>query len=115
MPTRIFLFGLCGKMGKALYECAPAQDCEIVGGYDRKTHESLPTFCDLRAVNVPFDVIADFSRPETLPEVISLATKTKRPVVLATTGYNEKQQRQIDELAQSVPVFQSGNYSIWKF
>ncbi|MDE6402127.1 MAG: 4-hydroxy-tetrahydrodipicolinate reductase, partial [Clostridiales bacterium] len=63
---KAFLFGINGKMGKMLVKCAPDFGYEITGGFDVTPHPDIPTFDDVRAVDVPFDVIIDFSRPQTL-------------------------------------------------
>ncbi|MDR2201502.1 MAG: 4-hydroxy-tetrahydrodipicolinate reductase [Clostridiales bacterium] len=111
--TDIFIFGLCGKMGNMLKDvCAKSGDYRVTGGFDLKKDPEIPTFGDVDAVNVPFDVIIDFSRPETLPRIRGLAVRTARPVVLATTGYDGERLAQIRELAKSVPVFLSGNMSL---
>ena len=109
---KIFLFGISGKMGKAVCECAQNCGAEITGGYDIFPHPSVPTFGDIKKINVPFDVIIDFSRPETLDSVIALAETKHCPTVLCTTGYDEKALKKIEALAKTVPVFKSGNMSV---
>lgn len=110
--TDVFLFGISGKMGRAVLECAGAQDCRISGGFDRVISPSAPTFSAVSEINVPFDVIIDFSRPETLDTIIQLTERFPRPVVLATTGYDQTAQEKIARLQEKIPVFQSGNMSL---
>lgn len=111
--TKIFLFGICGKMGNAISSCIENyKDVELSGGFDLKTNPNIPTFNDINTIDAPFDVIVDFTRPEALNQVLALAEKSHVPVVLATTGYSETQQKQIDESSKKVAVFQSGNMSV---
>lgn len=109
---KAFLFGISGKMGKMLVQCAPSFGYEITGGFDAFPHPEIPTFDDVRNINVPFDVIIDFSRPQTLTPLISLADARKTPCVIATTGYNDSELMSIRLLAKRVPVFRSGNTSL---
>ena len=65
--------------------------------------------------NVPehrFDVLIDFSHPDNLTRLCELSAKRKLPAVIATTGLTTAQFEQIDQLAQSVPVLYSANYSL---
>lgn len=110
--TKIFIFGISGKMGRALLSRAKELNCEITGGFDVVPHESVPTFTDVKKVNVQFDAVIDFSRPETLDSVIALAKERHCPAVLCTTGYDEKANEKIKALSKSVPVFKSGNMSV---
>ncbi len=110
---KLFLFGIGGRMGRAVVDAASsAEDFEVVGGYDVIPHPTVKTFCDIAEINVEFDVIIDFSRPETLDAVTALALKRGKGVVFAATGYSDEQQKQIEELSKSVPVLKSGNLSI---
>ena len=59
-----------------------------------------------------FDVIIDFSHPDGLDAIANFARETKVPIVIATTGYNDEQIKQIGTLAKEVPVLYSGNYSL---
>lgn len=108
----IFIVGIGGKMGKAVSERATALGISVAGGLDVISSPVYPTFAHADDVNVPFDVIIDFSRPETLSDVRKLCEKTKRPCVLATTGYGKEDEETIRALSRSVPVFKSANMSL---
>ena len=41
---KAFLFGISGKMGKMLVQCAPSFGYEITGGFDAFPHPEIPTF-----------------------------------------------------------------------
>ena len=108
----IFIVGISGKMGKAVCEKANSYGCTVVGGLDKIPLGNFPTFESADKVNVPIDVIIDFSRPETLPQVITLADKFHCPCVMATTGYSQAQEEQIAKLSTRVAVFKSANMSV---
>ncbi len=111
--TKIFLFGISGKMGRFIVDMASENpDCEVVGGYDIVPHPSVPTYSNIDEVPNNFDVVVDFSRAEVLPSVVSLCTKYSKPAVLASTGYSEDDIQKINALSSSVAVLRSGNMSL---
>ena len=59
-----------------------------------------------------FDVIIDFSNPANLDMICEYVSKTKKPVVFATTGYTEEQLKKIDDLSKVAPVLRSANFSL---
>ena len=58
------------------------------------------------------DVIVDFSNPANLDMLIDYCRTKKCPAVIATTGYEGAQLAAIKELAETVPVVFSANYSL---
>lgn len=58
------------------------------------------------------DVIVDFSRPEATIQVLKIAKKLKKAVVIGTTGFNKKQNSFIKRLSKTIPIFKSGNMSL---
>lgn len=109
---KAFVFGLNGKMGRMLCDCAHDYGFEISGGFDIAPHPSIPTHTDVSNVTVPFDVIIDFSRPQTLSVIVALVEKHTVPVVIATTGYNASELKMIRMMSERVPVLHSGNMSL---
>ncbi len=111
--TRLFLFGVSGRMGNMIVECAAAsRKATVVGGFDKIKHATVPTYSAVDEVDCDFDVIVDFSLPTLLDDVISLAKKTNKGVVIATTGYTAEQEQKINDLSSIVPVLRSGNMSL---
>ena len=58
------------------------------------------------------DVIIDFSSPFNLDMICDYVSKTKTPVVFATTGYSKEQLEKIDQLSKIAPVLRSANFSL---
>jgi len=114
---KVFIVGIDGKMGRAVCECiSKTDDFELVGGYDVIPDMDFKVFTDTKDMaDIDFDVMIDFSRPNTLDIVSEICTKFKKPVVIATTGYNEAELKKIDKLSKTVPVFLSGNMSVGIF
>lgn len=108
----LFIVGISGKMGKAICENASRFDAKIVGGLDRVPHPCYPTFARAEDVNVSYDALIDFSRPETLDSIIYLTEKYRCPCVIATTGFTPEDEKKIEQLSAKVAVFKAANMSI---
>ncbi len=111
---KAFIVGINGKMGGMLCEVAAEYGYEIAGGYDIVTGGDYPVFTKAEDVNVDFDVLIDFSRPDPaiMNAITTLCTQRKNPAVIATTGFCEKGLAEIKNLSERVPVFFSGNMSL---
>lgn len=108
-----FVFGINGKMGKVLVESAQSYGFTVTGGFDISgANSAVPVFDNTEKISVPFDVIIDFSRPQTLSAIIALAEKSRVPVVIATTGHNDSELMSVRLLSKRVPVLLSGNMSL---
>jgi len=59
-----------------------------------------------------FDVIVDFSHPDNLEKIKKYALEYSKPAVIATTGYTDSQVCSIKEMAETVPVVFSSNFSL---
>lgn len=113
--VKIILSGCAGKMGKMVSECADkSQNVSIVAGIDlnKTTNCNYPIFSNIEECNVEADAIIDFSRPATLPSLISYSSSKNIPIVICTTGYSEDEKAKILDLSSKVAVFQSANMSI---
>lgn len=102
-------------MGRNIRACADARnDVEITAGLD--VHDDgkcgFPVFSDAKQVNVPFDVIIDFSHPSALNGVLELALSRKIPAVIATTGLNDDHRELIKNASKAIPVFFTANMSL---
>ena len=55
------------------------------------------------------DVIIDFSIPCATFSILDYAVKNLVPIVIATTGFNEIQEKRIVEFSEAIPIFKSAN------
>ena len=112
--TGILINGYSGKMGKNVFSCSENfEDIFVMGGVDKfKTPAPFPTFESFDDVNVEFDVIVDFSNSAALDELIAFALKTKKPVVIGTTGFTDEQKAKIENASKEIAVFSSANMSL---
>lgn len=112
---KILLNGCGGKMGTAVTNSAEAQDnITIAAGVDKtsKTTFNYPVFKSISEVNIPCDVILDFSRPDALDELLDYSDKNNLPIVICTTGYSNDELNKINEFSKTHAIFRSANMSI---
>ncbi|MCL2514133.1 MAG: 4-hydroxy-tetrahydrodipicolinate reductase [Oscillospiraceae bacterium] len=114
--TDIILSGCLGKLGSAICKIAENDtDIKIVAGVDINYCDSKPfpvfsSFSELPLSS--FDAVVDVSHPSAVGDILNFVTKHKKTVLLAVTGYNAEQVRQIEAAAKIVPVFMAPNLSI---
>lgn len=96
-----------GAMGNVLKELIEKKEgLECVGIIEPLAREKL------NSIKEKIDVIIDFSNPANLNMIEEFARENGCGVVIATTGFNEKQKQQIYELSKKVPVVQAANFSL---
>ncbi|MDC3162876.1 4-hydroxy-tetrahydrodipicolinate reductase [Candidatus Pelagibacter sp.] len=58
------------------------------------------------------DLIIDFTIPECTLEILNIASKLKKKVVIGTTGFNRNQENQIKKYSKKIPILKAGNMSL---
>ena len=58
------------------------------------------------------DVIIDFTIPKCTFEVLKIASKLKKKVVIGTTGFTKKEESQIKTFSKKIPILKAGNMSL---
>ena len=58
------------------------------------------------------NVIIDFSRPKSSIEILNLAKKLKKKVIIGTTGFTKKEENIIQNYSKTIAIFKSGNMSL---
>ena len=58
------------------------------------------------------DVIVDFTVPNCTFEVLQLASKLKKRVVIGTTGFSKKEESNIKKYSKKIPILKAGNMSL---
>ena len=114
----IILSGCGGRMGQAIVRAAAEHtDCRIVAGVDMNVTAvagvcSFPVYQTISEFPGKADVIVDFSHHTALPSLLSYATSTSTPIVVATTGHTDEERALLTTASETVAVFSSGNMSI---
>ena len=111
---RIIINGYSGSMGKVLTKCANEDsELEIVCGSSKDDLDvPFKTYHKMSEVEELADVIIDFSHHSTIDNTLSYAIKTKTPIVIATTGFNDEELEKIKESSNIIPIFHSSNMSL---
>ena len=102
--VKILLSGCCGKMGTVISNLVnEVPNLEIIGGIDKFPQElSYPIFKTPEEVNIEYDVLLDFSNVSTLHGLLKLTEKTKKPLVICSTGYNQADLDLINEKSKTL-------------
>ena len=58
------------------------------------------------------DIIIDFTVPECTLEILKLASKLKKKVVIGTTGFNRNQENKIKKYSKKISILKAGNMSL---
>jgi 4-hydroxy-tetrahydrodipicolinate reductase len=58
------------------------------------------------------DIIIDFTIPKCTVEVLKIALKLKKRVVIGTTGFTQKEDKIIKNYSQKIPILKAGNMSL---
>jgi 4-hydroxy-tetrahydrodipicolinate reductase len=58
------------------------------------------------------DVIIDFTVPQCTLEVLKIASKLKKRVVIGTTGFTKKEESLIKSYSKKIPILKAGNMSL---
>jgi 4-hydroxy-tetrahydrodipicolinate reductase len=102
--ARIGIIGSEGRMGQAIAAAIAAAGETLAGGVDQGG--------DPLALARQSDVLVDFSSPMALEANLDAAVATGVPIVVGTTGLEERHHWLCDHAAESVAVLQTGNTSL---
>jgi len=58
------------------------------------------------------DVIIDFTIPKCTFQVLKIASKLKKRVVIGTTGFTKKEENLIKKFSKNIPILKAGNMSL---
>ncbi len=58
------------------------------------------------------DVIIDFTIPQSTLDILKIAAKLKKRVVIGTTGFTQKEENLIKKYSKIIPILKAGNMSL---
>jgi 4-hydroxy-tetrahydrodipicolinate reductase len=102
--TRIGIIGSEGRMGQAIAAAIAAAGETLAGGIDKDG--------DPLALARASDVLVDFSSPAALEANLDAAMAAGVPIVVGTTGLEERHHWLCDHAAETIAVLQTGNTSL---
>ena len=59
-----------------------------------------------------FDLIVDFTVPKCTLEILKIASKLNKRVVIGTTGFTQKEDKIIKNFSKKIPILKAGNMSL---
>ena len=114
---RLGISGCLGRMGQQLiksskknkkFKLVTITENRLVS---KKFNGIKPEFNSEKAFKKT-DVIIDFTVPSCTLEILKIASKLKKKVVIGTTGFNLKQENQIKKYSKKIPILKAGNMSL---
>jgi 4-hydroxy-tetrahydrodipicolinate reductase len=102
--TAIGIIGSAGRMGQALVDAIKAAGQTHAGGIDKGG--------DLEPLVAASDVLVDFSTPHALETTLDACVAAGKPIIIGTTGLEERHHYLIDDAARDIAVLQTGNTSL---
>ncbi|MEL6359538.1 MAG: 4-hydroxy-tetrahydrodipicolinate reductase [Pseudomonadota bacterium] len=126
--SRIAISGAAGRMGRALLrEVLSTPETTVAGGLEAPGSSNLGKDLGVLAgldgiglqvsdtpatVLTGSDVLIDFTVPAATVSVAAAAKGHNVPLVIGTTGFSDEQQAELEALARTIPIVQSGNMSL---
>ena len=109
--------GCLGRMGQQLIKSSRSnKSFKLVA-----LTENKPTNKKISNINLDLntdqtfkktDVIIDFTIPKCTLEILKIASKLKKRVVIGTTGFTKKEEDIIKKYSKKIPILKAGNMSL---
>jgi 4-hydroxy-tetrahydrodipicolinate reductase len=116
------------KINLAITGCMGRMGQQLIKSSKLDKNFKLVTLTENRAINRKFNginpilntekafkkinVIIDFTVPKCTLEVLKIATKLKKKVVIGTTGFTKKEESLIKKYSKKIPILKAGNMSL---
>ena len=109
--------GCMGRMGKQLIKSSKAdKNFNLVSLTENRiiNKNIMGIRPDLNTENAfkKANVIIDFTMPKCTLEVLKIASKLKKRVVIGTTGFSKKEENIIKKYSKKIPILKAGNMSL---
>jgi 4-hydroxy-tetrahydrodipicolinate reductase len=109
--------GCMGRMGQQLIKSSKKdKNFKLVSLTENKIIDKKIAGIKLNLNNIEAfkktNVIIDFTVPKSTLEVLKIASKLKKKVVIGTTGFNKKEEDLIKKFSKKIPILKAGNMSL---
>ena len=109
--------GCMGRMGQQLIRSAKKnKDFKIVTLTENRTinKKIFGLKPELNSINAfkKANVIIDFTIPKCTIEILKIAIKQKKKVIIGTTGFTKKEESLIKKFSRKIPILKAGNMSL---
>ena len=114
---KISITGCLGRMGKQLIKSSKStKNFKLVSITEsREINKKLYGLKPQLNSEIAFkntNVIIDFTVPKCTLEVLKIASKLKKRVVIGTTGFSKNDENLIKKYAKKIPILKAGNMSL---
>jgi 4-hydroxy-tetrahydrodipicolinate reductase len=116
------------KINLAITGCMGRMGQQLIKSSKSNNNFRLVTLTENRIINKKFngikpepnneiafektDIIIDFTVPKCTIEVLKIASKLKKRVVIGTTGFTQKEDKIIKKYSKKIPILKAGNMSL---
>ena len=116
------------KINLAISGCMGRMGQQLIKSSKKNKNFKLVALTENRLVNKKFngikpglnsekvfkktDLIIDFTVPNCTIEILKIASKLKKKVVIGTTGFTRSQENQIKKYSKRIPILKAGNMSL---
>ena len=116
------------KINLAIAGCMGRMGQQLIKSSKKNKDFKLVTLTENRLINKKFngikpelnsetafkktDIIIDFTIPNCTIEILKIAIKLKKRVVIGTTGFNRNQENLIKRYSKKIPILKAGNMSL---
>jgi 4-hydroxy-tetrahydrodipicolinate reductase len=113
----IAITGCLGRMGQQLIKSSKSnKNFKLVAltenKYINKKISGIKLDLNTSQTFKKTDVIVDFTVPKCTLEVLKIASKLKKKVVIGTTGFTEKEENLIKKYSKKIAILKAGNMSL---
>ena len=116
------------KINLAISGCMGRMGQQLIKSSKKNKNFKLVTLTENRLINKKFngikpelnsdkafkktDIIVDFTVPDCTLEILKIATRLKKKVVIGTTGFNKNHENLIKKYSKKIPILKAGNMSL---
>jgi len=114
---KISITGCLGRMGQQIIKSAQkSKEFKLISlTENKKINKKISNIKP--QLNCPdafknTSVIIDFTVPKSTLEILKIASKLKKRVVIGTTGFSNKEEALIEKYSKKIPILKAGNMSL---
>ena len=113
----LVITGCLGRMGQQLIKSSQsAKNFKLVSVTENriisKKVSGLRSQLNSESAFKNANIIIDFTIPKCTLEVLKIASKLKKRVVIGTTGFSKKEENLIKKYSRKIPILKAGNMSL---
>ena len=116
------------KINLAISGCMGRMGQQLIKSSNKNKNFKLVALTENRLINKKFsqikpelnseeafkktDVIIDFTVPACTLDILEIASKLRKKIVIGTTGFSKSQENQIKKYSKKIPILKAGNMSL---